>query len=44
VTGDEYGGSYLVRYDGQRYWAEIDYGQFVSDEEETITPPSVTPN
>ena len=43
VTGDEYGGTWIVIYDGQRYWAEMDYGQFV-DDEESVTPPSATPN
>lgn len=43
VTGDEYGGSWIVRYDGQLYWAEMDYGQFV-DDEETVTAPNETPN
>jgi hypothetical protein len=27
-----YGGSYVVRYDGELYWAEIDYGSYVDEE------------
>lgn len=44
VTGDEYGGSWIVRYDGQLYWAEMDYGQFVEDDADTSLPPDETPN
>jgi hypothetical protein len=44
VRSDDYSGDWLVRYDGQLYWAEMDYGQFVEDGGETVTPPSATPN
>lgn len=44
VTGDEYGGSWIVRYDGQLYWAEMDYSQFVDDDADTSPPPDETPN
>ena len=31
IRKDEYGGDFLVRYDGRLYWAEMDYGAFVDD-------------
>ncbi|MEF8852925.1 MAG: hypothetical protein V5A28_10965 [Haloarculaceae archaeon] len=42
VTGDEYGGSFVVRYDGDLYWVEIDYGAFVTDDD-SVTQPEETP-
>jgi len=34
----------VYRYDGEVYWAEMDYWGFVSeDERSTVTGPSVTP-
>jgi len=44
VTGDEYGGSWIVRYDGQWYWAEMDYGGFVEAAGASETTPDATPN
>ncbi|QPV62345.1 hypothetical protein I7X12_16620 [Halosimplex litoreum] len=32
VEETDYGGSYVVRYDGGLYWAEIDYGGYATDE------------
>lgn len=43
VTSDEYGGSWVVRYEGQLYWARMDYGQFVDEDDPVVTQPSVTP-
>jgi hypothetical protein len=31
VEETDYGGFYVVRYDGERYWAEIDYGSYVDE-------------
>lgn len=42
VTADEHGGSWVVRYDGQLYWAEMDYGAYVTDDD-PVTPPEETP-
>jgi hypothetical protein len=42
VRSDEYGGSWIVRDGGQLYWAQLDYGAFV-DDDQSVTPPSVTP-
>jgi hypothetical protein len=42
VTSDEFGGSWVVRYDGQVYWAEMDYGAFVTDDD-PVTQPEETP-
>jgi len=42
VTSDEYGGSWVVRYDGQLYWTEMDYGAFVTDDDQ-VTRPEETP-
>jgi hypothetical protein len=42
VESDEYGGSWVVRYDGQLYWAEMDYGAFAGDDD-TVTRPEETP-
>lgn len=44
VESDGYSGTWLVRYRGQRYWAELHYGPYASDGAESVTPPSVTPN
>ncbi len=44
VTGDEYGGSWIVRFDGQWYWAEMDYGGFVGYDEASEMTPDATPN
>lgn len=44
VLGDEYHGSYVVRYDGQLYWAEMDYGQFVDGDRDSMTSVNVTPH
>jgi len=40
VQSDDYSGSWIARYDGDRYWVELDFGQFVDDE---VTPPDATP-
>ncbi|WP_436924021.1 hypothetical protein [Halosimplex amylolyticum] len=32
VEETEYDGSYVVRYDGRLYWAEVDYGSYVDEE------------
>ncbi|WP_123537507.1 hypothetical protein [Halosimplex salinum] len=32
VEETDYRGSYVVRYDGQLYWAEVDYGSYVDEE------------
>lgn len=44
VLSNEYHGSYVVRYDGQLYWAEMDYGQFVDADRESMTSINVTPH
>jgi len=31
VRKDEYGGDFIVRYEGRLYWVEIEYGAFVDD-------------
>lgn len=43
VTSDEYGGSWVVRYDGRVYWVEMDYGAFVADDSDPVTQPEETP-
>jgi len=45
VEGTDYRGSYVVRYDGQLYWAEMDYGSYVDEDESEgrETPPEETP-
>jgi hypothetical protein len=42
VTSDEFDGSWVVTYDGQLYWADLRYGEFV-DDDPSVTPPSATP-
>lgn len=42
VAGNEHGGSWVVRYDGQRYWVDVEYGPF-RDEFGTDTSPDATP-
>ena len=42
VRSDEYGGSWVVRYDGRHYWVEMDYGAFVTDDD-PVTQPEETP-
>ncbi|WP_415382426.1 hypothetical protein [Halosimplex sp. TS25] len=32
VEETDYDGSYVVRYDGDLYWAEVDYGSYVDEE------------
>ena len=32
VEETDYGGSYVVSYDGRLYWAEMDYGSYATDE------------
>jgi hypothetical protein len=43
VRSDEFGGSWVVRYDGRVYWVEMDYGAFVTDDDPVTeleeTPP-----
>ncbi|QLH83917.1 hypothetical protein [Halosimplex pelagicum] len=41
VEETDYRGSYVVRYDGRLYWAEMDYGSYVTDAEPS--PPEETP-
>lgn len=36
-------GNWLVRYEGQRYWAQLEYSAFADDGTPSITPPSATP-
>ncbi|ELZ25477.1 hypothetical protein C475_10614 [Halosimplex carlsbadense 2-9-1] len=36
-------GDWLVRYDGGLYWAELDYGGFLTDRGPPVTRPSATP-
>jgi hypothetical protein len=43
VASDEFGGSWVVRYDGQLYWAQMDYGAFVTDDDDPVTRPEETP-
>lgn len=43
VAEDDIYGRYVVRYEGQLYWAELDYGSYVTDTEPTVTRPSATP-
>jgi len=43
VSGGDGSGDWLVRYDGQLYWAELDYGGFVTESGPPVTRPSVTP-
>ena len=42
VRSDEFGGSWVVRYDGRVYWVEMDYGAFVTDDD-PVTQPEETP-
>lgn len=42
VAETDFYGSYVVRYDGQLYWAEMDYGSYVEDDDPD-TPPERTP-
>jgi hypothetical protein len=42
VRADEFGGSWVVRYDGRVYWVEMDYGAFVTDDD-PVTQPEETP-
>ena len=32
VVGDDDSGNYLVRYDGERYWVEVNYGSYIDGE------------
>jgi len=43
VTSDEFGGSWVVRYDGQLYWAEMDYGAYVTDGDQATRPEETPP-
>lgn len=47
VAETDYDGQYVVRYDGQLYWAEMNYGSYVDDDggpnEGEETPPEETP-
>lgn len=43
VRADSYSGEWIVVYDGQRYWGDLDYGGFVTDTGPSVTRPSVTP-
>jgi len=43
VAGDEYGGSWVVRYEGQLYWTSMDYGAYVTDDSDPVTRPEETP-
>jgi len=36
-------GDWIVRYDGQLYWAQLDYGGFVTEGGPPVTRPSATP-
>jgi hypothetical protein len=36
VRVSEYDGAWLVRYDGRRYWAEVDFGMYVSGDEPIV--------
>lgn len=42
VTGNDHGGSWVVRHDGQVYWVELDFGAY-GPTTDSITPPDVTP-
>jgi len=33
VAEDDFAGYYIVQYDGQRYWVEVDYGSYLDDED-----------
>lgn len=44
VEGGATEGSWVVRYDGHRYWAEMHYGGFVQDDTSSSTTPQVTPH
>lgn len=44
IKSDEYSGTWLARYDGQLYWVEMDYGQFVEVDTDPSPTPKVTPN
>ncbi|MFB6141408.1 MAG: hypothetical protein ABEJ26_13355 [Halosimplex sp.] len=43
VTEDSGAGDWIVRYDGQLYWAELEYGGFVTASGPVVTRPSATP-
>lgn len=47
VIQDDYYGYYVVDYEGQRYWVEMDYGSYVEDVDSSsspeATPPEETP-
>lgn len=43
VEETDYGGSYVVRYDGELYWAEIDYGSYVTDDDGPTRPEETPP-
>lgn len=43
VAEDDYYGYYVVSYERQLYWAEMDYGSYVEDDEDGPTPPDETP-
>lgn len=43
VESDESHGSWVVTYEGQVYWAELDYGGYVDADSPSVTPPSATP-
>jgi len=48
VVETDYYGNYVVRYDGGLYWAEMDYGSYVEDDDEPSSgaeerPPDETP-
>jgi len=37
-------GAWLVRHDGQLYWAQLDYYMFVEDTDDAVASPGVTPH
>jgi hypothetical protein len=43
VEETDYGGSYVVRYDGRLYWAEVDYGSYVTDDGGPTRPAETPP-
>jgi hypothetical protein len=43
VESDEFGGSWVVRYDGELYWAEMDYGAFITDDDPATRPEETPP-
>jgi len=42
VAEDDYHGYYVVMYEGQLYWAEMDYGSY-AENDDASTPPDETP-